>query len=89
MRSDPVSTRTSRPNGAGAAAVSSAIELVFAQNGDSTLRFRARDDGGLTVSWISPDGKTKMDAQLRRIDPSSLPVRAAGNEPFRTQSQGQ
>ena len=52
-------------------------ELVFAQKGDSTLRFRARYDGGLNVIWISPDGKTKMDAQMRRIDPSSLPIRDA------------
>lgn len=52
-------------------------ELVFAQKGDSTLRFRARYDGGVNVTWISPDGRTKMDAQLRRIDPSSLPIRVA------------
>ncbi len=56
-------------------------ELVFAQKGDSTLRFRARYDGGLDATWISPDGKTKMDAQMRRIDPSSLPVSDARNEP--------
>jgi dienelactone hydrolase len=52
-------------------------ELVFAQKGDSTLRFRARYDGGLSGTWISPDGKTTMDARLRRIDPLSLPMRAA------------
>ena len=52
-------------------------KLVFAQDGDSTLRFRARYDGGLSATWISPDGKTTMNAALRRIDPSSLPTRAA------------
>jgi hypothetical protein len=52
-------------------------KLVFAQDGDSTLRFRARYDGGLSATWISPDGKTTMNATLRRIDPFSLPTRAA------------
>ena len=43
-------------------------EMVFAQKHESTLRFRPREDGGMAVTWISPDGKTKMDAGLRRID---------------------
>lgn len=52
-------------------------ELVFAQKGDSTLRFRADYDGALGATWVSPDGKVTMDARLRRIDPSSVPMRAA------------
>lgn len=43
-------------------------EMIFAQRGDSTLRFRPREDGGLTVTWTSPDGETKMNTGLRRID---------------------
>jgi pimeloyl-ACP methyl ester carboxylesterase len=52
-------------------------ELVFAHKGESTLRFRPREDGGLSATWVSPDGATKMKAGLRRIDPSSFLVRAA------------
>jgi pimeloyl-ACP methyl ester carboxylesterase len=52
-------------------------ELVFAQKGQSTLRFHPRDDGGLGVTWISGDGKTTMGAALRRIDPLSFSRRAA------------
>lgn len=52
-------------------------ELVFAHKGESTLRFDAREDGGLSATWVSPDGETKMKAGLRRIDPSSFVVRAA------------
>ena len=52
-------------------------ELVFAQQGDSTLRFRPSYTGELDATWASPDGKTTMDAKLRRIDPSSIPMRAA------------
>ena len=52
-------------------------ELVFAQHGESTLRFRPREDAGLSATWISPDGATKMKAGLRRIDPLSFLVRAA------------
>ncbi|MBV8120569.1 MAG: hypothetical protein JO081_11615, partial [Alphaproteobacteria bacterium] len=52
-------------------------ELVFEQRGESTLRFRPRDDGGLNAIWISPDGATKMNAGMRRIDAAALLVRAA------------
>ena len=52
-------------------------ELVFAHKGESTLRFGTREDGGLSATWISPDGGTKMKTGLRRIDPSSFLVRAA------------
>jgi hypothetical protein len=52
-------------------------ELVFAQQGESTLRFRPREDDGLSATWISTDGTTKMKAGLRRIDPLSFLVRAA------------
>jgi dienelactone hydrolase len=52
-------------------------DMIFAQPDDSTLRFRPLDNGGLTVTWISPDGKTKMDAGLRRIDRLDLPGAAA------------
>ncbi|MGH7031956.1 MAG: hypothetical protein ACREEZ_16200 [Stellaceae bacterium] len=54
-------------------------EMVFAQKHESTLRFRPREDGGLTVTWTSPDGKTKMDAGLRRIDRLDLASRAAAH----------
>ncbi len=52
-------------------------ELVFARKGESTLRLRPQEDGGLGATWVSPDGTTKMKAGLRRIDPSSFLVRAA------------
>lgn len=52
-------------------------ELVFARKGESTLRFRIREDGGLNATWVSADGTTEMKAGLRRIDPSSFLVRAA------------
>jgi pimeloyl-ACP methyl ester carboxylesterase len=51
-------------------------ELVFAQKDESTLRFRPREDGGLSVTWTSPDGKTTMDAGLRRIDRLHFPPQA-------------
>src|SRR5947209_5069614 len=38
--------------------------FVFEQSGKSTLRFRMRPDGGLTATWIAPDGKTSMTAHL-------------------------
>jgi pimeloyl-ACP methyl ester carboxylesterase len=43
-------------------------ELVFDEPGKSTLRFRPRADGGLSATWTSPDGKTSMEAGLRRLD---------------------
>jgi pimeloyl-ACP methyl ester carboxylesterase len=52
-------------------------ELIFAQRDESTLRFRPREDGGLNATWISPDGKTTMDAELRRIASPDFPLRAA------------
>ncbi len=52
-------------------------EMVFAQKHESTLRFRPREDGGMAVTWTSPDGKTKMDAGLRRIDGLDLSPGAA------------
>jgi hypothetical protein len=51
-------------------------DFVFDENGKSTLRFRPRADGGLKATWISPDGKTSMDAGLRRIDPRDFSRRA-------------
>jgi pimeloyl-ACP methyl ester carboxylesterase len=47
-------------------------QLVFAEPGKSTLRFRPRDDSGLDVTWTSSDGKYSMDAGMRRIDPSDF-----------------
>jgi len=44
-------------------------DFVFEENGRSTLRFHPRADSGLKATWISPDGKTSMEASLRRIDP--------------------
>lgn len=49
-------------------------ELVFVRKGESTLRVRRGGDGGLSVTWISPDASTKMKAELRRIDPTALPI---------------
>jgi hypothetical protein len=51
-------------------------EFVFDENGKSTLRFRPRADGGLSATWISPDGKTSMQAGLRPLDLLHLPRRA-------------
>ena len=43
-------------------------EFIFEEKGKSTLHFRPRGDGGLNASWTSPDGKTSMEAGLRRVD---------------------
>ena len=43
-------------------------EFMFEEKGKSTLRFRPRADGGLSVTWTSPDGKTTMEGALRRLD---------------------
>jgi pimeloyl-ACP methyl ester carboxylesterase len=43
-------------------------ELIFEEKGKSTLHFRPRADGGLSATWTSPDGKTSMEAGLRRLD---------------------
>ena len=60
-------------------------QMVFRQKGESSLSFRPRDDGGLSATWISPDGATKMEAGLRRIDPADLPLRTEA----RADDQGQ
>jgi pimeloyl-ACP methyl ester carboxylesterase len=46
--------------------------FVFAAPGQSTLRFRLRDDGGLAATWTSSDGRYSMKAGMRRIDPDDL-----------------
>jgi hypothetical protein len=51
-------------------------DFVFQEPGKSTLRFYPRADGGLNATWISPDGKTSMEAGLRRIDPHHFLRRA-------------
>jgi hypothetical protein len=43
-------------------------EFIFEEKGKSALHFRPRADGGLSATWTSPDGKTSMDAGLRRLD---------------------
>jgi hypothetical protein len=43
-------------------------EFIFEEKGKSALHFRPRADGGLSANWTSPDGKTSMEAGLRRID---------------------
>src|SRR5271169_698468 len=43
-------------------------EFIFEEKGKSTLHFRPRADGGLSATWTSPDGKTTMEAGLRRLD---------------------
>lgn len=54
-------------------------ELVFDQKGESTLRFHPSEDGGLNAIWISPDGVSKMQAGLRRIDADELPITTAAS----------
>ena len=43
-------------------------EFIFEENGKSTLHFRPRGVDGLSATWTSPDGKTSMEAGLRRLD---------------------
>jgi pimeloyl-ACP methyl ester carboxylesterase len=43
-------------------------EFIFEEKGKSTLHFRPRADGGLSATWSAPDGKTSMEAGLRRLD---------------------
>jgi len=43
-------------------------DFIFEEKGKSSLRFRPRADGGLNATWISPGGKTSMEAGLRRLD---------------------
>lgn len=52
--------------------------FVFEEKGKSTLRLHARQDGGLSATWISADGKTSMTAHLKPIDPGVLAKRAVG-----------
>jgi pimeloyl-ACP methyl ester carboxylesterase len=51
-------------------------EFVFDEKGKSALRFRPRADGGLGVTWTSPDAKTSMEAGLRRLDVQHFSSRA-------------
>ncbi len=51
-------------------------EFVFDEKDKSNLRFRPRADGGLSATWTSPDGKTSMEAGLRRLDPQRFPRHA-------------
>jgi pimeloyl-ACP methyl ester carboxylesterase len=51
-------------------------EFVFEEKGKSTLHFRPRADRGLGATWTSPDGKTSMDAGLRRLDLPRIARRA-------------
>jgi pimeloyl-ACP methyl ester carboxylesterase len=44
-------------------------DLVFEEEGKSTLRFHPRADGGLKAIWISPDGKSSMATGMRWVDP--------------------
>lgn len=57
--------------------------FVFEEHGKSTLRFRPKQDGGLSATWIAADGKTSMTAHLKPIDPHSLAhaPRASGSAP--------
>ncbi len=47
-------------------------DLVFEEEGKSTLRFHPRADGGLKAIWISPDGKSSMATGMRWVDPQHL-----------------
>ena len=49
--------------------------FAFEEPGKSTLRFRPRQDGGLSAAWVSADGKTSMSANLKPIDPAVLAKR--------------
>src|ERR1700732_243541 len=51
-------------------------DLVFEEEGKSTLRFHPRADGGLKAIWISPDGKSSMATGMRWVDPQHLSRRA-------------
>jgi len=51
-------------------------DLVFEEEGKSTLRFHPRADGGLKAVWISPDGKSSMATGMRWVDPQHLSRRA-------------
>jgi pimeloyl-ACP methyl ester carboxylesterase len=51
-------------------------DLVFEEEGRSTLRFHPRADGGLKAIWISPDGKSSMATGMRWVDPQHLSGRA-------------
>jgi dienelactone hydrolase len=46
--------------------------FVFEEKSKSTLRLHPRQDGGLSATWISADGKTSMTAHLKPIYPQSL-----------------
>ena len=43
-------------------------EFIFEEKGKSILHFRPRGIDGLSATWTSPDGKTSMEAGLRRLD---------------------
>jgi pimeloyl-ACP methyl ester carboxylesterase len=59
--------------------------FVFQEPGKSTLQFRPRQDGGLSVVWMSADGKTSMTGSLKPIDPDVLTERhAAASAPITT-----
>src|SRR5437763_16942953 len=50
--------------------------FVFEEKSKSTLRLHPRQDGGLSATWISADGRTSMTAHLKPIDPQSLARRS-------------
>jgi len=52
-------------------------DLVFEEEGKSTLRFHPRADGGLKAIWISPDGKSSMATGMRWIDPRDFSIAQA------------
>jgi pimeloyl-ACP methyl ester carboxylesterase len=59
--------------------------FVFQESGKSTLQFRPRQDGGLSVIWLSADGKTSMTGSLKPIDPGVLSEQhAAASSPVTT-----
>src|SRR3954453_11432473 len=55
--------------------------FVFQEPGKSTLQFHPRQDGGLSVVWISADGKTSMTGSLKPIDPGVLTEQHAAVSP--------
>ena len=51
--------------------------FVFQEPGKSTLQFRPRQDGGLSATWISADGKTSMTGSSEADRPAACSTDAA------------
>lgn len=59
-------------------------DYVFSEPGKNELRFHPRENGDMTATWKSNDGKLSLTAQLRPIDPRALisrETKTAGAQP--------